>query len=160
MISLLSRARACLVTLLAIASGPAFAQSTLPATTARRIDSVFAMYDSRTSPGCAIGVVRDGQPVFEKGYGMSDFEHGVAITPASIFHVASISKQFTAMSIVLLAQDGKLALDDDIRKYLPEVPDFGKRITIRHLSLLAAEIIRDSLLGRPNPDAELFRFDR
>jgi CubicO group peptidase (beta-lactamase class C family) len=103
-----------------------------PAMTAR-IDSVFAMYDSRTSPGCAIGVVRDGQPVFEKGYGMSDFQHGVPITPGSIFHVASISKQFAAMSIVLLAQDGKLSLDDEVRKHVPEVPDFGKRITIRHL---------------------------
>jgi CubicO group peptidase (beta-lactamase class C family) len=103
-----------------------------PSVTAR-IDSVFAMYDSRTSPGCATSVVRDGQPVFEKGYGISDFQHGVPITPASIFHVASISKQFAAMSMVLLAQDGKLSLDDEVRKHLPEVPDFGKRITIRHL---------------------------
>jgi CubicO group peptidase (beta-lactamase class C family) len=133
MITFLSPRRAYLVALLATTATPALGQSTLPATTARRIDSVFALYDSRMSPGCAVGVVRDGQSVFEKGYGMSDFQHGVAITPASIFHVASISKQFTAMSIVLLAQDGKLALDDDIRKYLPEVPDFGKRITIRHL---------------------------
>jgi CubicO group peptidase (beta-lactamase class C family) len=98
-----------------------------------RIDSVFAMYDSRTSPGCALGVVRDGQIVYEKGYGMSDFQHGVPITPGSIFHVASISKQFAAMSMVLLARDGKLSLDDDVRKHLPEVPDFGKRITIRQL---------------------------
>jgi CubicO group peptidase (beta-lactamase class C family) len=87
-----------------------------------RIDSVFAMYDSRTSPGCATSVVREGQPVFEKGYGMSDLQHGVPITSASIFHVASISKQFAAMS-----------MDDDVRKHIPEIPDFGKRITIRHL---------------------------
>jgi CubicO group peptidase (beta-lactamase class C family) len=98
-----------------------------------RIDSVFAMYDSRTSPGCATSVVREGQPVFEKGYGMSDLQHGVPITSASIFHVASISKQFAAMSMVLLAKDGKLSLDDDVRKHIPEIPDFGKRITIRHL---------------------------
>jgi CubicO group peptidase (beta-lactamase class C family) len=109
------------------------AHAQLPNDVTRRIDSVFAMYDSRTSPGCAVGVVRDGQPIFEKGYGMSNFEHGVPITPASIFHVASISKQFAAMSIVLLARDGKLSVDDDIRKYLPEVPDFGRRITIRQL---------------------------
>ena len=133
MVTFLSPARAVLAAMVAAAAAPALAQSTLPATTARRIDSVFAMYDSRTSPGCAVSVVRDGQAVFEKGYGMSDFQHDVAITPASIFHVASISKQFAAMSIVLLARDGKLALDDDIRKHLPEVPDFGKRITIRHL---------------------------
>lgn len=133
MITFPSSGRASLLALIAAASAPALAQSTLPVTTTRRIDSVFAMYDSRTSPGCAVGVVRDGQTVFEKGYGVSDFQHGVAISPSSIFHVASISKQFAAMSIVLLAQDGKLALDDDIRKYLPEVPDFGKRITIRRL---------------------------
>lgn len=112
----------------AIAQAPQLA----PSMTAR-IDSVFAMYDSRTSPGCATSVVRDGQPAFEKGYGMSDFQHGVPITPSSIFHVASISKQFAAMSMLLLARDGKLSLDDDIRKHVPEVPDFGKRITIRHL---------------------------
>ena len=113
-------------------AGVAQASQLTPAMTAR-IDSVFAMYDSRTSPGCATTVVRDGQPVFEKGYGMSDFQHAVRISPSSIFHVASISKQFAAMSMVLLARDGKLSLDDDVRKHIPEVPDFGKRITIRHL---------------------------
>jgi CubicO group peptidase (beta-lactamase class C family) len=118
--------------LLALASLPVAAQS-LSDATVRRIDSVFAMYDSRATPGCATSVIRDGQIVFAKGYGMSNFEHDVPITPGSIFHVASISKHFTAMSIVLLAKDGKLSLDDDIRKYLPEVPDFGQRITIRHL---------------------------
>jgi CubicO group peptidase (beta-lactamase class C family) len=114
------------------AEGRAQTSQLTPAMTAR-IDSVFAIYDSRTSPGCATSVVRDGQSVFEKGYGMSDFQHGVPISPSSIFHVASISKQFAAMSMVLLARDGKLSLDDDVRKHLPEVPDFGKRITIRHL---------------------------
>jgi CubicO group peptidase (beta-lactamase class C family) len=111
----------------------AHAQSALAPSAVRAIDSVFAAYDSRVSPGCAAAVVRDGRPIFEKGYGMSDLQHGVPITPASIFHVASISKQFTAMAMVLLARDGKLSLDDDIRKHLPEVPDFGHRITIRHL---------------------------
>src|SRR5687768_11552552 len=119
---------ASILSLLVVASLPLAAQS-LPDATVRRIDSVFAMYDSRVTPGCATSVIRVGRVVFEKGYGMSNFEHDVTITPASIFHVASISKQFTAMSIVLLAKDGKLSLDDDIRKYLPEVPDFGQRIT-------------------------------
>lgn len=109
------------------------AQATLPAAVAQRVDSVFAMYDSRVSPGCALGVARDGQIVYAKGYGMSDLQHNVPITPSSIFHVASISKQFTAFAILLLERDGKLKLDDDIRTYLPEVPDFGHRITIRHL---------------------------
>ena len=109
------------------------AQQPLPPAVVEQIDAVFAGYDSRYSPGCAAAVVRDGRIVFEKGYGMADLQHDVPITPASIFHVASISKQFTAMAIVLLAEEGRLKLDDDIRTYLPEVPDLGHRITIRHL---------------------------
>jgi len=109
------------------------AQSALPPQIVQRIDSVFAAYERPLSPGCALGVIRDGQLILGKGYGMSDLQHGVRITPASVFHVASISKQFAAMSILLLERDGKLRLDDDIRTYVPEVPDFGPRITIRHL---------------------------
>jgi CubicO group peptidase (beta-lactamase class C family) len=78
-------------------------------------------------------VSRDGQVIYENGYGMANLELDVPITPASIFHVASVSKQFTAMAIALLARDGKLSLDDDIRRYLPEIPNYGHRITIRHL---------------------------
>jgi CubicO group peptidase (beta-lactamase class C family) len=109
------------------------AQAALPASVAHRVDSVFAMYTRPLSPGCAVGVVHDGRLVYAKGYGLSDLQHNVPITPSSIFHVASISKQFAAFSILLLQRDGKLTLDDDIRKYLPAVPDFGHRITIRHL---------------------------
>jgi CubicO group peptidase (beta-lactamase class C family) len=132
-ITAFSARTACALVLIVNAS--AFAQTPAPLAepVRRRIDSVFAAYTRNTAPGCATAVVRDGQIVFAKGYGMSDLQHGIPITPASIFHVASISKQFTAMSIVLLAQDGKLNLDDDIRKHLPEVPDFGHVITIRHL---------------------------
>ena len=114
-------------------SRSAGAQAALPAPIALRVDSVFAMYTRPLSPGCALGVVHDGQLVYARGYGMADLEHNVPITPSSIFHVASISKQFTAFSILLLQRDGLLSLDDDIRKYLPGVPDFGHRITIRHL---------------------------
>ena len=84
-------------------------------------------------PGCALGVSRGGRVVYERGYGMANLETGTPITPASIFHVASVSKQFTAMAIMLLARDGKLSVDDDIRKYLPEIRDYGTPITIRHL---------------------------
>lgn len=124
---------ATVAALLASAASAATAQTTLPETMVRRIDSVFVMYNAPDSPGCATSVVRDGQSVFAKGYGMSDLQHNVPITPASIFHVASISKQFAAFSIVLLANEGKLGLDDDIRKHLPEMPDFGMPITIRQL---------------------------
>ena len=97
------------------------------------LDRVFSKWSARTGPGCAVGASRDGKPVYEAGYGSAILEADVPITPASIFHVASVSKQFTAMSIMLLVHDGKLSLDDDIRRYLPEIPDYGHRITIRHL---------------------------
>jgi CubicO group peptidase (beta-lactamase class C family) len=98
-----------------------------------RVDQVFAKWNLVTSPGCALAVVKDGRIVYERGYGMANLELGVPITPQTVFDIGSVSKQFTAMSIVLLEQDGKLELDDDIRKYLPEIPDYGSKITVRHL---------------------------
>ncbi len=100
---------------------------------ASAIDKVFDAWRSTNGPGCAVGVGRDGTVLFERGYGMANLETGTPITPASIFHVASVSKQFTAMSIMLLERDGKLSVNDDIRKYLPEIRDYGTPITIRHL---------------------------
>jgi CubicO group peptidase (beta-lactamase class C family) len=113
-----------------------------------RIDRIFARWDHVNSPGCALGVSRDGQMVYQRGYGMSNMEHAIAITPQAIFHVASISKQFTAFSILLLEQDGKLSVNDDVRKYIPELPSYGKTITIDHL-LHHTSGLRDqwSLLG-------------
>lgn len=111
-------------------------------------DKVFAKWDSTMSPGCALSVMQDGKIVYKRGYGMADLDHDVPITPETVFHVASISKQFTAAAIVLLAQDAKLSLDDDVHKYVPELPDFGARITIRHL-IFHTSGLRDqwSLLG-------------
>ncbi|RNF86572.1 serine hydrolase [Lysobacter psychrotolerans] len=111
------------------------AQSASAAPTDRhqQVDAIFVPWNSATTPGCAVGISRDGVLDYARGYGMSSLEYDVAITPASIFHVGSISKQFTAFSIALLAQEGKLSLDDDIRKHVPEMPDFGKTITISHL---------------------------
>jgi CubicO group peptidase (beta-lactamase class C family) len=100
---------------------------------AKQVDKVFAKWDRADSPGCALGVYRGGQIIYERGYGMEDLNEDVHITPGTVFHVASMSKQFTAASIVLLAQQGKLSLDDDVRKYIPELPDFGEKITIRNL---------------------------
>jgi CubicO group peptidase (beta-lactamase class C family) len=77
--------------------------------------------------------MRNGGIIYEHGYGMADLDHNVTIAPDSVFHVASMSKQFTAASIILLALDGKLSLDDDVHKYLPELPDFGAKITIQNL---------------------------
>jgi CubicO group peptidase (beta-lactamase class C family) len=85
------------------------------------------------APGCAVGVSLDGKSVFEKGFGMADLEYDIPITPKTIFESGSVAKQFTAASIVLLSLDGKLSLDDPVRKYIPELPDYGSPLTIRHL---------------------------
>lgn len=98
-----------------------------------KIDAIFAPWKGTATPGCAVGVSRNGTLDYAQGYGMSNLEYGVPITPQSVFHVASISKQFTAFSIVLLVQEGKLSLGDDVREYVPELPDLGKTITIEHL---------------------------
>lgn len=97
------------------------------------VDKIFAQWDKPDSPGCALAVIKDGNIVYKRSYGMANLDHDIPITPSTPFHVASVSKQFTAMAIALLAREGKLSLDDDVRKYVPEVPDFGHKITIRHL---------------------------
>ncbi|MGA2948402.1 MAG: serine hydrolase domain-containing protein [Candidatus Sulfotelmatobacter sp.] len=98
-----------------------------------KVDRVFAEWNTTSSPGCALAVVKDDHVVYEHGYGMANLELGIAITPQSVFDIGSVSKQITAMAILLLAQEHRLSLDDDIRKYLPEMPDYGSTITIRHM---------------------------
>jgi CubicO group peptidase (beta-lactamase class C family) len=115
-----------------LAVSSAHAQS-LSADVTAKINKVFEQWNKPDSPGCALGVYQDGQIAYKQGYGMANLNDDIPITPATVFHVASMSKQFTAASILLLAQQGKLSLDDDVRKYIPELPDFGERITLRHL---------------------------
>ena len=98
-----------------------------------RVDAVFAAWSGIDHPGCALAVQKDGVVIYAKGYGMANLEAEVPNTPDTIFDIGSVSKQFTAMAVVLLAQDHKLSLDDDIREYLPEIPDYGNRITINQL---------------------------
>jgi CubicO group peptidase (beta-lactamase class C family) len=98
-----------------------------------RVDKIFAQWDKPDSPGCELAVIKDGQIVYKRGYGMANLEHNIAISSASIMDTGSVSKQFTAMAVALLAEQGKLSLDDDIRKYLPEIPQYQAPITIRHL---------------------------
>lgn len=100
----------------------------------RRVDKIFADVDVPDSPGCAVSVMRRGAIVYRRGYGMANLEYDIPITPSSIFHVASVSKQFTAMAVALLAAEGAVAWGDDIRKYVPEVPDHGAKITLRDLA--------------------------
>lgn len=113
----------------ALLVSPAYAD--LSATTAGRIDEIFA--GLQEGPGCSLGVYEQGKVTLAKGYGFANLEYRIPDTPDTVFDIASMSKQFTAMSIVLLAQDGKLGLDDDVRKYLPELRDYGTTITVRHL---------------------------
>ena len=104
-----------------------------PQDTKARVDAIFSEYDRSDSPGCSLGVYRDGRIEYARGYGMANLELGVANSPQTVMDIGSTGKQFTAFSIQLLASEGKLSLDDDIRKWLPEIPDYGKTITVRHL---------------------------
>lgn len=122
---------AAVTLVLTLATVPLGAQP-LAADTAARIDSVFSRYTAAT-PGCALNVLRGGTSIYSKGYGLASLELGAPITPRSVFDIGSSSKQFTAASVVLLALDGKLSLDDDIRKFIPELPDLGAKVTLRHL---------------------------
>jgi CubicO group peptidase (beta-lactamase class C family) len=100
----------------------------------RFVNLLLSRYDAaEPSPGCAVGIVRDGALTFASGYGMADLEHGVKIEPNTAFYLASLSKQFTAMSILLLEQRNLLSLDDNVRKWVPEVPELGDTITLRQL---------------------------
>ena len=110
-----------------------FTYGQIPDSLLKKVDAIFAEYDKTNSPGCALAILKDGKIIYKRGYGMSNMEYNIAITPTSIFHIASISKQFTAAAIVRLSLEGKLSLDDDIRKYIPEVPDFGHKITFKNL---------------------------
>ena len=98
-----------------------------------KVDKIFENWDKSDSPGAAISVVKGKRVVYTQGYGSANLEYDIPITPKTVFHVASVSKQFTAFALTKLADSGKLSLDDDIRLYLPDIPDFGKTITIRHL---------------------------
>jgi hypothetical protein len=99
----------------------------------KQIDQLFTAWNNPQTPGASVAVEKDGKIIFEKGYGSADLEYNVPNTPTTVFHIASVSKQFTAFAILLLQGDGKLSINDDVRKYIPEVPDFGKVITLNQL---------------------------
>jgi CubicO group peptidase (beta-lactamase class C family) len=99
---------------------------------AAAVDDIFSKWTSAT-PGCAVGVAVGGKPTLLKAYGMADLERSVKNTAETVFEAGSVSKQFTAMAVQLLAGDGKLKLDDPVRKYIPELPDYGWPLTIRHM---------------------------
>jgi CubicO group peptidase (beta-lactamase class C family) len=119
-------AAACLIGAPAAAQAPAF-----PADP--RVDGIFGQWDRPGSPGCALGVVRDGALVYARGYGYANLDYDIPITPEMVFYVGSVSKQFTAAAIALLVHDGRISLDDDVRRWIPELPSYDRAITIRHL---------------------------
>jgi CubicO group peptidase (beta-lactamase class C family) len=109
-----------------------FSQS-LPDSIIGKIDDLYKKWDKNVTPGCAIGIVKNDSLIFSRGYGMANLENEIPITDETIFYMASVSKQFTGYCVVLLAKQGKLKLDEDIHVYLPWVPDFGVKITVRNL---------------------------
>ena len=123
-----------LLTLPLLVASPSLAQAqTLSPAQTAQVDKIFAQWNRTGSPGCALGVYQDGHILYSHGYGMANLNDDVPITPQTVFHVASMSKQFTAFSILLLQAQGKLSLDDDVHKYIPELQDFGVPITLRQM---------------------------
>jgi len=114
---------------------PTAAQSpvSLPSPIAAKVDSVFAAFDRPGSPGCAVGIFSAGAVDYARGYGLASLEDRIPITPRTVFQIGSVSKMFTAAAVALMARDGMLTLDDDIRRYVPELPAYGRPIRIRHL---------------------------
>lgn len=99
-----------------------------------RIDAVFAEYDRTDGPGCAVGVAEAGTLVYGRGYGMGQLDHGIPLSERSVFYLASVSKQFAAAAIVIAAHEGHLSLDDEVRRHIPEFPDYEQgAVTVRHL---------------------------
>lgn len=108
-----------------------YAYAQLPDIT--KIDRIFSAWNNNNTPGGAVGIIKDGQLIFSKGYGLADLEHNVAVTPSSVFYIASTGKQFTAFCILLLEEQGKLSLSDEVQKFLPDFPKYQAPITISHL---------------------------
>ena len=99
----------------------------------QRVDRLFPAYDKAGSPGCALGVIRNGDFIYRKGYGAGSLELGVPLSSQSVFYMGSVSKQFTAAAVVLAAEQGFVSLDDNVRKYIPELPDYGHPVTLRQM---------------------------
>ncbi|MEZ5040764.1 MAG: serine hydrolase domain-containing protein [Saprospiraceae bacterium] len=128
------------------------------------VDQLFAQWSNTYSPGCAVAVIKDGNIIYKKGYGMADLEHDIPIRPESVFYIGSVSKQFVAACMLLLDEQGKIDLDADVRTYIPEFPDYGYPITIRNL-IHHTSGVRDNLTlwelaGRSHldeiPEEEIF----
>jgi len=99
----------------------------------RFVDSLFTAYSGTTVPGASVVVISDGRVAVRRAYGMADLERRVAATPETDYRLASVSKQFTAMAVMLLVKDGKVRYDQAVREFLPELPAAARAATVRHL---------------------------
>src|SRR5438874_6790412 len=97
------------------------------------VDALFRDFDRANSPGAAVIVIKEGKPLFAKGYGLADLKKKIPCMTNTNFRLASVTKQFTAMGVLILAEQGKLSLEDRLPKFFPEFPEYGKAITLRHL---------------------------
>jgi CubicO group peptidase (beta-lactamase class C family) len=122
-----------IIVTLTVSVAPALAAQRPDPALVRGIDSLFARFTVAGSPGCAVGLSREGTVELARGYGLADLERRAPITERTVFNVGSTSKQFVTFAVMLLADEGKLSLDDDVRRWIPELPEFGARITVRHL---------------------------
>ena len=131
-----------------VCAGPSAFAAENPALS-ERIDAVFASIDSQRQPGCAAGVIHNGEYIHRSGYGLANLEHNIPITAQSVFRTGSVSKQFTAMAIAILAERGELDLDADVHEYLPDLVDYGVDVTIRQMV--------HHIAGMGDYDHEVFR---
>jgi CubicO group peptidase (beta-lactamase class C family) len=99
----------------------------------QEIDSIFKQWSKQNVPGGTIGIIKDGELIYAKGYGIADLEHDIKISSSSVFNICSISKEFVSFSLLLLEEQGKLNLDDTVQTYLPDFPEYVAPLTIRHL---------------------------
>src|SRR5690242_2497209 len=133
----------------------AFAAAANAQTASTGVDTIFSRFATANSPGCAVGVMRGVSPILARAYGVADLEHDVPLSPQSVFYMASVSKEFTALAILLLEQDGKIRLSDPIRRYVPELPTSADAITLadllHHTSGLRDYLTLFALAGHP-PD--------
>lgn len=125
--------RVLAATIICFCGGTAFAQLPTAEALGNRMDAIAKQMLSRPMAGMSVAVARDGQMVLVRGYGMADLEHSVAVTPETVFHIASISKNILAAVVLQLVDEGKLQLDDDVTKYVPEAPTLGHHVTVRQL---------------------------
>ena len=113
-----------------------------------KVADLFEEWNAPDSPGASVAVMQKGKVVYSKGFGSANLEYDLPITPATVFHAASLSKQFTAFSILQLADAGKLSVDDDVHKYIPELQDYGETVTLWHM-LTHTSGLRDQWRRKP-----------